>query len=339
MLKYMRQRWETTGRKMPLTATDEKAFRNWKRALTSKLFELIGYHTMKKAELEPQLDETVDCGGFLRHHVTIQTEPNVFMPLYVLEPKDVEKPLTPIIAAHGHVSGGMVSVAGIDDDPLIRQTIRQHNYDYGRQLCIEGFLVFCPEARGFGERKEPDSDTDKLNGSCSRLNAMAYALGQTVVGMWTWDIHRLIDYIEARKDCDITKLTCLGLSGGGLQTLWAAALDERIRSAVISGYFYGFEQSLLEKECCWCNYVPHLFEYVDIGDIGALIAPRPLLIETGDQDSLNGRDGVKNVENAIDTVRQAYRIYNSEDKLIHSIQSGEHQWYGNGVVEWLQNNE
>jgi hypothetical protein len=30
-----------------------------------------------------------------------------------------------------------------------------------------------------------------------------------------------------------------------LQTLWLAALDERVDCAVISGYFYGVEDSLL----------------------------------------------------------------------------------------------
>ena len=39
---------------------------------------------------------------------------------------------------------------------------------------------------------------------------------------------------------------------------------------------------------CSCNYVPHLFEHVDMGDVGALIAPRPLLVETGTHDDLNG---------------------------------------------------
>jgi hypothetical protein len=60
------------------------------------------------------------------------------------------------------------------------------------------------------------------------------------------------------------------------------ALYYRIKAAVISGYFYGYKQSLLEMpDNCSCNYVPHLWEKVDMGDMGALIAPRTLLIETG----------------------------------------------------------
>ena len=52
------------------------------------------------------------------------------------------------------------------------------------------------------------------------------------------------------------------------------ALDDRVKCAVVSGYFYGYKQSLLEQhQNCSCNYVPRLYEHVDMGDVGALIAP------------------------------------------------------------------
>ena len=111
---------------------------------------------------------------------------------------------------------------------------------------------------------------------------------------------------------------CAGLSGGGLQTLWAAALDKRIRCAVISGYMYGYKESLLDMPGnCYCNYVPHLYEYMDMGDIAALIAPRPLLIETGNRDPLNGASGLANVRTQVDTIRRAYRTLEAEDRLYH----------------------
>ena len=61
-------------------------------------------------------------------------------------------------------------------------------------------------------------------------------------------------------------LGCVGFSGGGLQTLYLAALDERVRYAVISGYLYGFKDSLLELNGnCSCNYVPGLWNALDMG--------------------------------------------------------------------------
>ena len=77
-----------------------------------------------------------------------------------------------------------------------------------------------------------------------------------------------------------------------MQTLWASIFDSRICCAVISGYFYGYKEALIDGHMnCSCNYVPHLYEHVDMGDLGALLAPMPLLIETGDADPLNGSSG------------------------------------------------
>ena len=99
---------------------------------------------------------------------------------------------------------------------------------------------------------------------------MGLPLGQTVTGMWAWDLHRLIDYVQTRDDCQADRIGCAGLSGGGLQTLWATALNRRIRCAVVSGYMFGYKQSLLDMHTnCSCNFVPHLYEHLDMGDIAA----------------------------------------------------------------------
>ncbi len=155
--------------------------------------------------------------------------------------------------------------------------------------------------------------------------------------MWAWDLHRLIDYARSRRDCRADRIGCAGLSGGGLQTLWAAALDPRIRCAVISGYLYGYKQSLLDlHQNCSCNYVPHLYEYVDMGDIAALIAPRPLLVETGTKDPLNGAGGLKNVLSQMRPIRRAYRLLGAANLVRHDIFEGEHRWHGVEAIPWLQ---
>ena len=111
----------------------------------------------------------------------------------------------------------------------------------------------------------------------------------TVAGMNTWDLMRLIDYLEERGEWNTEHLAAWAFPGGGLQTLYLAALDERVRYAVISGYLYGFKDSLLELNGnCSCNYVPGLWNALDMGDIASLIAPRPLVIQSGRADHLNG---------------------------------------------------
>ena len=334
---YMQKRWAQVGRKLAFSSTSLAEAGQWRSILICKLKEVTGYNTMLSADLAPRITEEVVFDGYTRQRVEIQTEPGVIMPLYVLIPQHLPPPYASVIAPHGHSSGGKLAVTGCRELPEIAETIDEHNYDYGVQFVRAGFITLCPDARGFGERQEDAARDSILNQSCQWINNMAFPLGQTVTGMWTWDIHRLIDYVQTRVDCLPDRIGCAGLSGGGLQTLWASALDDRIKCAVISGYLYGYKESLLDLHTnCSCNYVPHLYEYVDMGDIAALIAPRPLLVETGTQDELNGASGLDNVRSQMQIIRKAYRLLNSEELLKHDIFEGEHRWNGIEAIPWMQ---
>ena len=63
------------------------------------------------------------------------------------------------------------------------------------------------------------------------------------------------------------RILTFGFSGGAMQSLYLAALDDRIHAVFLSGYMYGFRDSLLQmNRNCSCNYVPHLMEHFDIRD-------------------------------------------------------------------------
>ena len=334
---YMQKRFWRVGRKLAFCAKTVAEHRRWRSSLRRKLKQLTGYDTMIPTAPRPRMTGEEDLGDHVRQRLEIHTEPDVIMTLFVLIPKQGSPPYPAIIAPHGHASGGKLAVAGVREDPAVAATIKDHNYDYGVQFVREGFITFCPDARGFGERQEAIiKGKDILASSCQWLNNMGYPLGQTVTGMWAWDLHRLIDYIEARRDCATGRIGCAGLSGGGLQTLWAAALDPRIGCAIVSGYFYGYKESLLDMHAnCSCNYVPRLYEHADMGDIGALIAPRPLLIETGDIDGLNGARGVRNVKSQVRITRAAYRLLGAAGNLKHDVFHGPHQWFGTTAIPWM----
>ena len=334
---HLQKRWSRIGRKLAFSCSRRQEVAQWRSRTIHKLKQLTGYNTMLGASLAPRITEEKIFKGYTRQRIEIQTEPGVVMPVYALIPKDLPGPHQVVIAPHGHSSGGKLAVAGCREIPEIAATIIKKNYDYGLQFVREGFMVFCPDARGFGERQEEAAKESILEPSCRWLSNMALPLGQTVTGMWTWDLHRLIDYVQSRKDCIPDHIGCAGLSGGGLQTLWASALDTRIRCAVISGYLYGYKESLLDSHTnCSCNYIPHLYEYVDMGDIAALIAPRPLLVETGTKDLLNGASGLGNVQPQIRTTRKAYRLLNANRMLKHDIFEGDHRWHGVHAIPWMK---
>ncbi len=340
--------FDEEGRRLALRAESASDFNEWKTAVRAKLRDISGLDRMGDCPLKASLLESEELEFFKREKWLIQTEPEVWMPFYALIPHGLEsgKKTPSIIATHGHGSAGKLSTAGRSDIPAIKDAIDHYHYDYGAKLCQEGYIVFCPDARGFGERREftkgkitTEDELDEqffLGNSCSILNKKALSLGRSLVGMWTWDLMRLIDYIGTRVDCDAERICCAGLSGGGLQTLWLSALDDRVKCTVISGNFFGFKDSILYRTRCDCSYVPRLCEFVDVGDIGALIAPRALLIESASEDILSGPRGLENATEQVAITRQAYDLLGVGERLHHYVFESYHRWDGQETSPFIE---
>lgn len=338
------ERFERLGRSMALPADLTPAgLAGWQAQLLQKLAGLLGLDTFEKTEPNPSFDPPETFEGYTSQRAEIDTEPGVRMPFYILTPTGMQpgerRPL--VLALHGHGGGGKAAVAGRRENPAIAASIDSYNYDFGVQLVKAGYIAVCPDARGFGERRERfaqgDSPEVVLGQSCNYLSHMGEPLGQTVTGMFTWDLLRLLDFVGTRPDCDPARIGCLGFSGGGLQTLWLTIFDERVRVAAISGYFYGYKDALLKlSNNCSCNYVPGLWQTADMGDLGALICPRPLLIESGTLDDLNGERGIANVTEQLDITRRAYALTGDEQKIYHSVYEGPHRFDGRDVLPWFK---
>lgn len=349
-LEHMKRKFERDGRKYPVKTDSRESYLQWKQEIRQKLWELLGLSEMETCPLDSRTEEIVLLeNGILREKVRIQVEPGVWMTMYILIPENArnrkdggnckntgnqEKDQRPscVIAPPGHQGAGKYSVAGCRDIPAVKKMIDHYHYDYGMQLAKRGLVVLCPDCRGFGERREQalwgDEEQVFLNSSCFHLAHMAEPLGMTVAGMLTWDLMRLVDYIEKRDEWDLENIGCVGFSGGGMQTLWLAAMDERIARACISGYMYGYQESLLELNGnCSCNYVPGLWKLVDMGDVGAMIAPRPLIIQSCREDHLNGKRGIANAVRQVEIIRLAYQCLDAGDHLYHQICEGGHQWH------------
>lgn len=342
-LRAMQERFDAEERRSRFQAGTMEEYLTWKHNTRKLLGELIGLPKMQSCDLLPETLEVVHLpGGILREKVVIQVEPGIFMPFFILIPQKIRTgKVQCFIALPGHQGAGKFSVAGCYDIPAAMDCIEKFHYDYGMQLAKEGFVTFCPDCRGFGERREAalqkDEEASFKNGSCYQISHMAEPLGMTLTGMNTWDIFRLLDYIKTRSEWNTNHIGCLGFSGGGMQTLWAAALDDRISVAVISGYLYGYKEALLERNGnCNCNYVPHLWEHVDMGDIAALLAPRPVWVQSCREDHLNGTRGIANVTDQLDIMKKAYRLYQAEHRIYHEVCPGGHQWHEENLKEYLQ---
>lgn len=340
-LPSMLRKFDKYARQDCFAGHTREEFEAWREEVKQLLEDLLGLKKMEKSSLRPVTEEvTILPGNIRREHVRIQVEPEVWMPMYLLIPEGAGSRTRPFLCPPGHNGAGKYSVAGVSGYPAVEEKIRQYGYDYGLQLAKLGYVAVCPDCRGFGERREEQEDTldpaAALKGDCYFLAHMGEPLGIPVAGMLAWDLMRAADYLKERGQWDTDNISCLGFSGGGMQAMWLAALDSRVKLAVVSGYLYGFRDSLLTmNRNCSCNYVPRLWEHLDMGDIASLIAPRPFLVQSCLNDRLNGPRGIANVTEQVEIVRKAYSLYGAEDRLIHELCQGPHQWHGEHLKEYL----
>jgi predicted esterase len=325
-----------------MTAENEEELKCFQTKLRQRLISLTAIDKIQKSPLNPKTLERVEFDGYIREKVLIQTEDKVYMPFFVLIPSDIKegekRPC--IIAPHGHGSSGKAMIAGDASNPAVAEKLTDFESCYGLSLVKDGFIVLCPDARGSGERREwmnqGEEGSKVFESSCTQLNFAAISLGRTLLGMWIFDLMRLIDYVE-ESDLPLSgKIGCIGFSGGGLQSLWLGALDERVDCTVIGGYFHGLRDSIMKTNMCGCNFVPGLWQTTDIGDIASLICPRPVLVESGIHDKLNGERGMTDVYEQAETLKKAYSIMKADENFMHYPFEGGHQYCSTPVAGWFK---
>ena len=114
--------------------------------------------------------------------------------------------------------------------------------------------------------------------------------------------------------------------------LFSAALDQRIACAVVSGYLNTFRDSIMAIDHCLCNYVPGILQYAEMADIAGLIAPRPLLIESGERDPIFP---IAATRHALEELNRIYSVFGAPERLAADLFEGEHRWSGAKAYDWL----
>ena len=192
-------------------------------------------------------------------------------------------------------------------------------------------MVVAPDWRAFGERRL-GGDFGQRD-ACNVFFIKGMLMGVNLLALNVWDALRSIEYLQLRPEVDPGRIGCVGLSYGGTMTLYAAALDERIKCAVVSGYLNSFEAYAVGLgNTCGAQTPYGLLEYGESSDVGCLIAPRPLLIESGIQD-----DGfpIEASREAAAAVRRAYDVAGVPDRFDVDEFDGGHRWSGRKAYDWL----
>ncbi len=80
------------------------------------------------------------------------------------------------------------------------------------------------------------------------------------------------------------------------------------------------------------QFVPALRRYFDVADVAALIAPRPLLIESGIQDNVFPIDSAIR---AFERLKIAYDTWEKPERLAHDVFEGGHRFHGPEAYKWF----
>lgn len=141
-----------------------------------------------------------------------------------------------------------------------------------RRLAESGMQVVVPSiiSRTQRERNGRANLTDR-----EYLHRSAYLLGRQLAGYEVQKILAVVDWFETSRESADIPIVVAGRGEGGMLGLYASALDERVSTAGVAGYFG-------PRERCWDepldrNVFDRLTHFGD-AEIGRLITPRRLVL-------------------------------------------------------------
>ena len=210
------------------------------------------------------------------------------------EPEKLEGKAPAILNVHGHVG------------PMGKAV------EYKQKRCINfakhGIVALNVEWFAFGELR--------AEGNQHWYGAHLDLVGANALGIFLLEMRRGLDYLYDHPSVDRNRIGVTGLSGGGWQTIFLSALDERVKVAVpVAGYSsaatkvearrYG---DLGDLEQNGTDFLAN----VDYTHLTAMMAPRPtLLIHNAEDDCCFRAPLVKPL--IYDGVRPFFKLYGKEE--------------------------
>lgn len=323
VVKHLQRVYDPALRQFGFREDYPDGIEKWRRDWRPQLRELVGLRRIEKlnASHTPKvsLGETADHGEYTRQRASIETEPNVHIPFWLLRPKG-HGPFPLAMLPHGHDGIGHDTYAGVWHNENHRTKTLAGDRDVAVQAVKRGFLAIAPAIRGLSVNGVPDiyQRHDKRN--CRSHLMHCLLAGRTAIGERVWDMEKIIDWALTRKDVAGRNILMMGNSGGGFVTMYAAALDERITIAVPSCSFDKLVAADGRIYQCDCNTIPGILAYGGMADVVGLVAPRHLLIVNGHGDSLHNDADIEAESSDVARIFKAASVPNHFD----------HRWGNDG---------
>jgi len=241
----------------------------WRAEFHERLWALLGvadrpWQPYGPAELNAEVEERVPVGDLWRELIWINVDKDLRLPLYLFLPAKATTPLPAIVVFPGH--GTIAQTAGL------QKSYQQSN---ALELARAGFVTLTMELRGFGKLG--------VLGHL-QIDAAARLVGRTWYGLLVQDAMRALDYLLTRPEVIPDRIGATGIGAGGALTLYTTALEDRLQAALVNSYLGKYVVTCLNEEHCPCNDIPGILRYAEMGDVAALIAPRPVMFVNGQRD-------------------------------------------------------
>ena len=286
---------------------DLKAWPEAKAAIRSELNRLMGELPPPPRPLEVKTLFKENTNGFILEKFEFKNGAGATVPGYFCRPSGARGKLPCILYCHWH--GGQYDNG---KEELLRA---QHTPAMpAAAFTARGYAVAGIDAYAFGERsgQGPGGPSERGGAEEASLSKLNLWLGRTLWGMIVRDDRLLLDYICSRPEVDSSRIGVTGISMGSTRSWWLMALDDRIKAGVGVACLTRY-QNLIEHRKLAAHgiyyYVPGILRRFDMEAVVALIAPRPMLFLTGDQDDGSPADGLRIIE---EKVRPLYKLYGKD---------------------------
>jgi hypothetical protein len=318
-------RHDSAPLKLTFQAKTRQQAEAWQKQLHTKVVELIGGLPATGGPLHAQTLEVREFPTYKREKFVFESRPGVGVLGYLITPAKATGRIATALCLPGH-GRGVDDIVGIDEHGRDRSKRAGYAYDFALQAVEHGLAAVAIEPMAFGCRRDALTAAKGPTAyACQPVAGSALLLGETMIGWRVFDVMRTIDWIETRPELDAKRIGCVGISGGGTCALFSAALEPRIRAALVSGYLNTFRASIMSMSHCIDNYVPGILNWAEMYDVAGLIAPRPLFSEGGDHDPIFPPAATRE---SFARVKKVYEMFGAADAVQQEIFPGGHEFHG-----------
>jgi dienelactone hydrolase len=303
-------------------------FEKWQDQTRTQVIHALGLTELLKnrpaiVKIKGDPDENYETEKYKVEHFYLKSWMDTLIPVYLAIPNGLNptQKHPAFVVTHGHGQNKAILHG--------QMQTKEKWVPYAKELTELGIITITMDQwgwaeRGFGKRYNMKEGKYALN---------MLLFGHTINGLRFFDAIRQVDYLLTRSDVDPDRIGIAGLSLGGTTASYTAAIDPRIKLAIIAGYLNTFKASILDIEHCSCNYIPGILKIGEMADIFSLITPRPTCFITGQQDMIFPVDAT---QTAFSRIQQTYALFGQTQNCILDITLMGHEWRGDVAYPFIQ---